>query len=157
MLRRVKKKLHSCFTLLSPLSHVARSSTGARSCDRVCISKETIAQWSALLRAMVFHEIADGVYTFPRTCVQCVLCVHEIILTGARISVKPLRAMISLEMQTPVMNLMDLEHCAQEHAPAAERALAMVSLEVDAPVTNLIEHHSTPARSRSAPLCAMVF
>ena len=106
---------------------------------------------------MVFHEIADGVYTFPRTCVQCVLCVHEIILTGARISVKPLRAMISLEMQTPVMNLMDLEHCAQEHAPAAERALAMVSLEVDAPVTNLIEHHSTPARSRSAPLRAMVF
>ena len=65
--------------------------------------------------------------------------------------------MVSLEMQTPVMNLMDLEHCAQEHAPAAERALAMVSLEVDAPVTNLIEHHSTPARSRSAPLCAMVF
>ena len=58
--------------------------------------------------------------------------------------------MISLEMQTPVMNLMDLEHCAQEHAPAAERALAMVSLEVDAPVTNLVEHHSSQARAPAA-------
>ena len=59
-----------------------------------CVLKKTIArksalrQRSALLCAMVFHEIADGVYTFPRACAQCFLCVYEIILTGARISVR---------------------------------------------------------------------
>ena len=78
-----------------------------------CILKKTIArksalpERSALLCAMVFYRL----------------------LTGARVLLtKALRArrrscVHSLEVDTPVMNLIIEHHSAQKRAPAAERAL----------------------------------